>query len=302
MKVFISWSGELSKAIAEQLKKWIPCIIQSIDVFFSPEDIEKGENWDTKISQVLSDCKYGIICLTPQNVSAPWINFEAGAIAKSLDSRVSCLMVNIKPSDIRGPLSRYQATKLDKKDMFQLISEINKATDQALDPQRLTNAFNAMWTQLEQEISSVLKTYSVPQEESSENDPSEEMLQLLRKISSIISSPQDLFPPDYFNSLQYDRQSETSRMNHDMQQELIYSLLEWLDSTCESMVTECASPSGSDIAEKMHLYDIYDLVRRYANRIAPIRTNRNYRTRLHRIEGKVQFLCRNAYQTGLSTP
>ena len=56
-------------------------------MFFSPEDIEKGENWDSKISQVLSECNYGIICLTSQNVSAPWINFEAGAIAKSLDSR-----------------------------------------------------------------------------------------------------------------------------------------------------------------------------------------------------------------------
>ena len=111
MKVFISWSGELSKATAEHLKKWIPCIVQSVEVFFSPEDIEKGENWDSKISQVLSECNYGIICLTSQNVSAPWINFEAGAIAKSLDSRVSCLMVDIRPSDIKGPLSRYQATK-----------------------------------------------------------------------------------------------------------------------------------------------------------------------------------------------
>ena len=301
MKVFISWSGDLSKAIAEQLKKWIPCIIQSIDVFFSPEDIEKGENWDSKISQVLSDCKYGIICLTPQNVAAPWINFEAGAIAKSLDSRVSCLMVNIKPSDIRGPLSRYQATKLDKKDMFQLISEINKATDQALDENRLTNAFNAMWTQLEQEISSVLKTYSVPQKESSENDPSEEMLQLLRKISSMISSPQDLFPPEYFDFLQ-ERQSETSRMHIDMQRDLIYSLLAWLDSTCELMLNESELFQGSDIAEKIHLYDIYDMVRHYANRITPIRTNRSYRTQLSRIEERLQILCGSAYSRGLSTP
>ena len=42
MKVFVSWSGELSKEIAEVLKKWIPCIIQSVEVFYSPEDIEKS--------------------------------------------------------------------------------------------------------------------------------------------------------------------------------------------------------------------------------------------------------------------
>lgn len=41
MKIFVSWSGELSRQIAEVLKKWIPCIIQSVEVFFSPEDIKK---------------------------------------------------------------------------------------------------------------------------------------------------------------------------------------------------------------------------------------------------------------------
>lgn len=43
MKVFVSWSGELSKKIAEELKKWIPCIIQSATVFYSSEDIGNCE-------------------------------------------------------------------------------------------------------------------------------------------------------------------------------------------------------------------------------------------------------------------
>lgn len=149
MKVFVSWSGELSCQIAEVLKKWIPCIIQSVDVFFSPEDIEKGDNWDKTISSELSECKYGIICLTSDNTSAPWINFEAGAIAKSLDSKVTALMVNIKPSDIKGPLSRYQATRFEKADFFQLIESINKALDTPLDSKVLENTFNAMWDSLE---------------------------------------------------------------------------------------------------------------------------------------------------------
>ena len=118
MKIFVSWSGELSRQIAEVLKKWIPCIIQSVEVFFSPEDIEKGDNWDKTISTELSECNYGIICLTTDNTTAPWINFEAGAIAKSLDSKVTALMINVKPSDIKGPLSRYQATKFEKDDFL----------------------------------------------------------------------------------------------------------------------------------------------------------------------------------------
>lgn len=82
MKVFVSWSGDLSKNVATELKKWLPCIIQSLEVFFSPEDIEKGDNWDSKISNELSKCNYGIVCLTSENTSAPWINFEAGELQK----------------------------------------------------------------------------------------------------------------------------------------------------------------------------------------------------------------------------
>ncbi len=51
MKIFISWSGELSCKVAKILKRWIPCVIQSVDVFFSPEDIEKGNNKGIKLFQ-----------------------------------------------------------------------------------------------------------------------------------------------------------------------------------------------------------------------------------------------------------
>lgn len=58
-------------------------------------------------------------------------------------------MVNIKPSDIKGPLSRYQATKFEKSDFFQLISSINKALETPLDPSILQNTFDTMWSALE---------------------------------------------------------------------------------------------------------------------------------------------------------
>ena len=208
MKVFISWSGKLSKKVAQELKKWLPCIIQSIDVFYSPEDIEKGENWDSKISSELTECNYGIVCLTSENTTAPWINFEAGAIAKTLDSRVSALMVDIKTSDIQGPLKRYQATKLEKEDMWQLISEINKATDNPLDGNVLESTFNAIWDSMYAAIKKDIDEY-VPSKKVNNNEDKlknieavEEILQLLRKQNVLLSSPEQLLPPEYFYSIQ----------------------------------------------------------------------------------------------------
>lgn len=210
MKIFVSWSGELSQKVAHLLKKWLPCIIQSVEVFYSTDDIEKGENWDSKITGELSECKYGIICLTAENTTAPWINFEAGAIAKALDSRVTALMINIKPSDIQGPLSRYQATKLDRNDVFQLVSEINNVTENPLAPSVLETAFNALWDNMYKEICDYINKYDerdpeeIHEQENFSSEAIEEILQLVRKQSILLSDPELLFPPKYFESLQRD--------------------------------------------------------------------------------------------------
>lgn len=193
MKVFVSWSGELSQSVAALLKKYIPCIIQSVEVFYSPEDIEKGENWDAKISHELEEANYGIICLTPQNKAAQWINFEAGAIAKSLDSRVTALMISISPSDIKGPLSRYQATKIERDDFYRLIQSINNASDSSLPENILSGTFNGLWESFKNDYDDLLKQFK-----DTVNPPAtpatpqieilEEILQLVRKQSTILAN------------------------------------------------------------------------------------------------------------------
>ena len=207
MKIFISWSGELSKKFAEALSKWLPCLLQKNEVFYSPDDIEKGENWDQRISSELSKCNFGLICLTQENLTAPWINFEAGAIAKSLESRVAALLIGINPSDIKGPLSRYQATKIERVDFLHLLQDINRNSDAAIDQNVLETTFQGLWPTIENELQTIIKENTItvkntkkPTEKAS-SDAVEEILQLVRKQNSIISNPDVLFPPDYIRSV-----------------------------------------------------------------------------------------------------
>ena len=206
MKIFVSWSGELSKQIAQILKIWLPRLIQSLDVFYSPDDIEKGDNWDSKISQELSACNYGIVCLTAENTTAPWIHFEAGALAKALEARVSALMININPSDIKGPLSRYQATRLEKDDFAQLIESINKALESPLDNAVLLPLLDALWptisAEFEKAVKSCAASVSKAVKKQPRNDPLEEILQLLRKQNALLSNPEELLPAEYLEYLQ----------------------------------------------------------------------------------------------------
>ncbi|EMM7467636.1 TIR domain-containing protein [Klebsiella pneumoniae] len=75
MNVFISWSGDTSHRVAKVLRDWIPSVIQAVEPYVSSEDIDKGTRWSSDIATELDKSSYGIICLTKQNIHAPWINF-----------------------------------------------------------------------------------------------------------------------------------------------------------------------------------------------------------------------------------
>ena len=53
MKVFISWSGELSKQLGQALRQWLPGTLQSVKPYFTPADIDKGAKWESEISKEL---------------------------------------------------------------------------------------------------------------------------------------------------------------------------------------------------------------------------------------------------------
>ena len=233
MKVFVSWSGELSKKYAAFLKNWLEQCIQSVEVFFSAEDIEKGETWHTKLSNELRDTNFGIVCLTSENVNAPWIHFEAGALSKMLDSRVATLAINVNFSDIKGPLSTFQATKLEKDDIFKLMQSINKSQDKALSEEILKASFEAFWPNFEKHILETPQTVKNVKEEKKpqtkiNSESIDEILQLLRNQNAIISDPRKLLPIQYLEYVM--RRSPQADISIDYILEEIYDFTKYFFS------------------------------------------------------------------------
>lgn len=191
MKVFISWSGELSKRVAEALNEWLPQVIQSVKTFYSPE-IQKGKRWQEKISLELQDCNFGIICLTTNNLHEDWILFEAGALSKIVsESNVATFLINLKPSDVTEPLSIFQATEFERGDVLKLVKAINSQISNArLESEILTKVFDKWWPELEEKIGKALKVKVVKQIESpkrTEAEKLDELIQISRGLQKDIT-------------------------------------------------------------------------------------------------------------------
>jgi len=158
MKIFISWSGETSRALAQTLRLWLPSILQYAEPYVSSEDIGKGARWSDEIGRRLEETAFGIICVTRENVGSPWLNFEAGALSKSVElGRVSPFLFGISTTDLVGPLAQFQATLPKFDDVAQLIGSINDLSDQRINNSRLNEAMEMWWPRLDEKLQELSK-------------------------------------------------------------------------------------------------------------------------------------------------
>lgn len=154
MNVFISWSGERSGQVANTLATWLPKVIQAVRPWLSSESIDPGTRWNAEVTRALEELHCGVLCLTPENLSAPWILFEAGALSKAVSaSRVIPYLLGFEPRELQGPLSQFQAVRADESGTLRLVSAINAAGDAPLiSPEVLGEAFQVWWPQIAPEI------------------------------------------------------------------------------------------------------------------------------------------------------
>jgi TIR domain len=158
MKVFISWHGALSLKVAEALRNWLPSVIQSVKPYVSSKDTHKGTRWNAEVSRELESSDYGILCVTAESLTAPWTNFEAGALSKSVEKgRVSPLLIGIETSDLTGPLVQFQSTLYQYSDFLELMKSINAVSDTPLEVTQLERTFRVWWKQLKDEIDQAIR-------------------------------------------------------------------------------------------------------------------------------------------------
>ncbi len=194
MQVFISWSGAVSQSVAVALRDWLPQVIQALEPWIS-QDMEKGVPWAREIAERLDSTSFGIVCVTPSNMTAPWLTFEAGSLSKPLETaRVATVLHGLESGDVKPPLGIFQHTKTtDEADMRRLVGDINLALgDRCLANSLLDQAFQRCWP----ELNAKLEAISIDAEDGvnspvrSEADMLAELLDIARSLDRRSAPPE----------------------------------------------------------------------------------------------------------------
>jgi hypothetical protein len=125
--IFLSWSKDRSLLVAKAFKRLLANVLS--DPAVAPVagtgpgehlvalslDLPKGGNWSDDLAQILEHAQAGIICVTPENLTAPWLLFEAGALIRcDRQVRLFTALLDLPASALEGPLGLMQATVLER--------------------------------------------------------------------------------------------------------------------------------------------------------------------------------------------
>ena len=141
-----------SRAVAEALRDWLPLVLNIRQPWMSTEDIDPGERWETQISNELKSTSLGIIVISKSNTEAPWLLFEAGALAHKLGTRkfVIPYLVGIDPLQLaQNPLMAFQAVSADRGGTLKLVKALNSALEEPITDDHLLKRFDGLWPGME---------------------------------------------------------------------------------------------------------------------------------------------------------
>lgn len=158
VSVFISWSGNRSKLVAQALAKWLERAMQNVETWVSSSDISAGSRWAVALADRLASSRIAVVCLTPENKDAPWVHFEAGAIARDLAGSLVCpYLIGINKADLSAPLGQFQAVDADKDGTRDLLLALNRAQpDESRKPEEvIRDVARVWWPELEKSLSAI---------------------------------------------------------------------------------------------------------------------------------------------------
>lgn len=171
VKIFICWSGERSHSLATALQTWLPKFIPGLEAVDEPpnlfvsDEIVKGVRWFDVVDEQLDTSDAGVVCVTREALQSGWIHFEAGALARAVRKNerqkkaagaLYTYLLGVESSELRGPLSEFQATKFEREDNKKLCGAIVNCMKKAAPTRGIwEKAFDENWGSFEKQVNTI---------------------------------------------------------------------------------------------------------------------------------------------------
>jgi hypothetical protein len=142
--IFLSWAGEQSPShlVAQALRYWLPCFSSDLRPW-GTFDLVPGQRWSTELAAKLTSTESGVLCLTAGNQNSRWLNFEAGALARSVDSaQVIPYAIGPFSAPITDPIGQFQAVPATREGTRALLKALlGTSPDVEVPDPRMFDAF-----------------------------------------------------------------------------------------------------------------------------------------------------------------
>jgi len=161
MRLLLVWSGERSYETATALRHWLQDVLQAVQPWMAAEEIDL-EKWTTDEVRHLSEFRLAIVCLTPENISAPALSTQVGAMWTSIErALILPYLLGVARSELVGPLVEFQVVTATHDGTYSLVHSINRAmSGDAVSEDLLKRSFERWWPDLESKLNSVVSKVS----------------------------------------------------------------------------------------------------------------------------------------------
>lgn len=151
----------------------------------SKHDVSSGVRWASEVASELAHSNFGIICLTPDNLEAPWIMFEAGALTKNATGRACGLLFRgLTIANITGPLEQFQNREFSEAGFRQLLDDISKVLNSPVEPQYVDMLFEKFWPEISNAISGAMASQS-PRQEAPRRSPDDLLEEVVERVRTL---------------------------------------------------------------------------------------------------------------------
>jgi hypothetical protein len=230
MKVFICWSKERSKVVGEALHDWLKRVIQGLKPFLSTQEIRVGKRWMSEIAGELAETKFGILCLTPENLDSAWLNFEAGALSKTIDDKTFVcpyLISGLQSTEVPDPLGQFQSKPADKEGTWGLLQIINSAlAEKKLEQEVLKDAFEKYWPDLEKVLQKLPPIEGKEKPKRKVEDMVQEILDTVRGVAFVMQKREETIPSFFPESRPRRAITKPVSLEWELEEESLESMLE----------------------------------------------------------------------------